>query len=597
MNIRYKTLTIIGIAFVILLIVLICISHLVILGGFTQLETEDVEVNVKRSLNELSNTLDWLNATAGDWAPWDDTYRFIQDHNDEYIQSNLSDATLTTLGVNFMIFINLTGEIVYAKNVDFISGSAAPFPDDLIKKIASNRFLLTHHSGSKSSKAGLVRLSSLPAYLISRPILKSDFSGPSQGTLLVGRYIDRVEIEQLSQKTHLQISILPLQSSSLDLADQDAYVALTEGPEQIVIQRRNAATIAGYALQQDIFGKPAFIVKIELPRKIADHGRMTLVYYVLSLLTTGLVSMILITRLLDTTVLSPLSDLSNKVREIGIHGDASQRLCIRKQDELGHLANTINLMLEHLLETRKNLEVANRVKSDFLSIISHELRTPLVPIISNAELLLWEEEENNTVGQRKECLQDILKYSRELQHLINDILDLANLEAGEMELSWSAVDLGRLLENSVHIVKEKARKRQISLTLHVQDLPETMKADESKLKQVFHSLLSNAIKFTPDGGSVTLTAQMNSTNDGTHPVVEICVQDTGIGMEQAEIQRIFHPFEQLENPLTRKYSGAGLGLTLAQKIIALHGGTITAESEGKGKGSLFRVLLPTKGLL
>ncbi|GAK58137.1 multi-sensor hybrid histidine kinase [Candidatus Vecturithrix granuli] len=591
MNIRQKTLTIIGIAFVILLVVLTLISHLVILGGFTQLETEDVKVNVKRSLNELSNTLDWLNATAGDWAPWDDTYYFIQNHNEEYIQSNLSDATLTTLGINFMIFINLNGEIVYAKNVDFISGSAVPFPDDLIKRIASNRFLLTH-SDTESSKAGLITLSSLPVYLISRPILKSDFSGPIQGTLLVGRYIDRTEIEQLSQKTHLQMSILPLQSSSLELADQEAYVALTEDPEQIIIQRRDSTTIAGYALQHDIFGKPAFIVKIELPRKIADHGRMTLVYYILSLLTTGLVSMILIRRLLDTIVLSPLTELSNKVREIGTHGDASQRLCIRKQDELGHLAHTINLMLEHLLETRKNLEVANRVKSDFLSIISHELRTPLVPIISNTELLLWEEEENNRVGHQKEYLQDILKYSQELHHLINDILDLSNLETGEMELSMSAVDLRRLLENSLNIVKEKARKHQISLSLNLQDLPTTMNADERKLKQVLYSLLSNAIKFTPDGGSVTLTAQMNPSNDKTRPVVEICVQDTGIGMEQAEIQRIFHPFEQLEHPLTRKYSGAGLGLTLAQKIIELHGGTIAAESGGKGKGSLFCIRLP-----
>ncbi len=588
MNIRQKTLTIIGIAFAILLVVLTLISHLVILGGFTRLETEDMEVNVKRSLNELSNTLDWLNATAGDWAPWDDTYYFIQDRNADYIQSNLGDATLTTLGVNFMIFTNLSGEIVYAKNVDLLSGSAAPFPDDLLKSIASNRFLLTH-SNNESSKVGLAILSSLPVYLISRPILKSDFSGPIQGTLLVGRYLDRVAIDQLSQKTHLRMSILSLQSPSLDLADQDAYLALSENPEQIVIQRRDAATIAGYAFQRDIFGKSAFIVKIELPRKIADHGRMTLIYYILSLLTTGLVSMILIRRLLDTIVLSPLTELSNKVREIGRCGDASQRLPIRKHDELGHLASTINRMLEHLMETRENLEVANRVKSDFLSIISHELRTPLVPIISNTELLLWEEEENNRHGHQKECLQDILKYSRELQHLINDILDLSNLEAGKMELLWSAIDLRCLLKNSLNIVKENARKHQISLSLHVQDLPETIKADERKLKQVLYSLLSNAIKFTPDGGSVALTAQMHAES---HPVVEICVQDTGIGMEQAEIQRIFRPFEQLEHPLTRKYSGAGLGLPLAQKIIALHGGTIKAESKGEGKGSLFRIRLP-----
>lgn len=579
MSIRQKTLNIVGITFLILLVVLTFTSHLVILGGFRDLEEEEVKEHIIRVQQEFSSTLERLNAIAGDWAPWDDTYRFIVEPSSDYIQSNLVESTFTTLDINFMIFLNSEKDVVYARNVKLSSGETAPFPNDLLQTIIFDKFLITHQS-PKSSKTGVLMNASLPVYVASRPILTSDFSGPIRGSLILGRYIDAAEIERIAENTHVRITLLPA---------QEMLAAVEEAPEQIMIRRINSDTIIGYAPQDDIHGKPAFWLQIDMARQIANHGRTTLVYYILSLLATGLIFIILITRLLDTIVLTPLSELSDRVREIGEHGDASQKLPIIKQDELGNLARTINLMLGHLLETRINLEVANRVKSDFLSIISHELRTPLVPIISNTELLLWEAEENNTDGLQKECLQDILKYSQDLHHLINDILDLSSLETGEMELSPSPVNLRSLLENSLNIVRERAAKRNLSLSLSVQSLPETMNADERKLKQVLYSLLTNAIKFTPEGGTVLLSARFLKTDISQ---VEICVQDTGIGLDPTEIQRIFHPFQQLENPLTRTQGGAGLGLTLTKKIIELHGGTIQAESAGKGKGARFRVLLP-----
>ncbi len=161
------------------------------------------------------------------------------------------------------------------KNVDLLSGSAAPFPDDLLKSIASNRFLLTH-SNNESSKVGLAISPLCRCTLFARLFSKAISAARFRELCLLAAILIALH-DQLSQKTHLRMSILSLQSPSLDLADQDAYLALSENPEQIVIQRRDAATIAGYAFQRDIFGKSAFIVKIELPRKIADHGRMTLI--------------------------------------------------------------------------------------------------------------------------------------------------------------------------------------------------------------------------------------------------------------------------------------------------------------------------------
>jgi PAS domain S-box-containing protein len=252
-------------------------------------------------------------------------------------------------------------------------------------------------------------------------------------------------------------------------------------------------------------------------------------------------------------------------------------------------------------------ESANRAKSEFLANMSHELRTPLNGIIGFTELVL-DKQFGDLNDLQEEYLGDVLLSSRHLLSLINDILDLSKIEAGKMELAPSRVDLKDLLKRSLVIIKEKALKHGITLSLEDKGVPDLVEADERKLKQIVYNLLSNAVKFTPDGGSVILSAVsgmeakallksmpegvLPETNGNGIPFVVVSVQDSGIGIDSTDFERIFNPFEQVDSSSSRQFQGTGLGLSLTKRLVELHGGTIWVESEGENKGSTFRFILP-----
>ncbi len=260
---------------------------------------------------------------------------------------------------------------------------------------------------------------------------------------------------------------------------------------------------------------------------------------------------------------------------------------------------------QNLEAARKEAETANRAKSDFLANMSHELRTPLNHIIGFTELVL-DRESGNLKSTQREYLNDVLNSSRHLLALINDLLDLSKVEAGKLQLDLSDVDLEDLLENSLGMVREKALAHAMTMSVDVHGIEKRIRADERKLKQILYNLLSNAVKFTPDGGKVLLRAHPASQIDDRHPegdspyvpatavdgYIEISVQDTGIGIHEDDLHRVFEPFEQAENTVIRKYQGTGLGLSLTRKLVELHGGRIWAESEGENKGSTFKFILP-----
>ncbi|MGO9122925.1 MAG: ATP-binding protein [Desulfomonilaceae bacterium] len=243
-----------------------------------------------------------------------------------------------------------------------------------------------------------------------------------------------------------------------------------------------------------------------------------------------------------------------------------------------------------LHKARQAAQSADMAKSKFLANMSHELRTPLNAIIGFSEIL-----EDQTFGELNEKQ---LRYARHIhssgQHLlelINEILDLAKVESGKAELHISDVNFKRLLENSVVIIREKALRRRIHVDVRLQEELADLhvQADELKIKQIVFNLLSNAAKFTPEGGRIEISAHLEAEQ------VVISVADTGVGLKPQDQERIFAPFEQVDLSDTRQPGqGTGLGLALARSLVELHGGRIRVNSDGIGKGSTFIFTIPIR---
>jgi signal transduction histidine kinase/CheY-like chemotaxis protein/Tfp pilus assembly protein PilF len=259
----------------------------------------------------------------------------------------------------------------------------------------------------------------------------------------------------------------------------------------------------------------------------------------------------------------------------------------QKQIALNSVEELQNAQKE-LYEAKVEADKANRIKSEFLANMSHEIRTPLNAVLGFSELL-----KGNTAGEKYErYLDGVLKAGKSLLSLINDILDLSKIEAGEIEIKKVNVDLRMLIEELDQIFSQVASEKKLVLkiTIEPDHVPVNIITDELRLRQILFNLLGNAIKFTHEG-SVTLAIKLTPSSSNNLVNVWFNVTDTGIGIPLSQQYAIFEPFKQQEGQNTGKYGGTGLGLTITNRLVHLMGGNISVSSE-QGKGSLFTVLLP-----
>jgi signal transduction histidine kinase len=236
-------------------------------------------------------------------------------------------------------------------------------------------------------------------------------------------------------------------------------------------------------------------------------------------------------------------------------------------------------------EMAAQAEYANKTKSQFLANMSHELRTPLNSVIGFSDILLNEVKGELNDSQKK-YVTNINKGGKHLLDLINSILDLSKIEAGKLELVYENFNLYFVFSEIESIILPQAQKKSIDLEIEIQDEGIEINADKSKIKQAIFNLLSNAIKFTDKNGKISMSARKVDRD-----FVEVAVKDTGIGIPDDKLDKIFDPFMQADASTSRKYGGTGLGLPLVKKYIEKHAGQIWVESE-VGKGSTFTFTIP-----
>ena len=304
---------------------------------------------------------------------------------------------------------------------------------------------------------------------------------------------------------------------------------------------------------------------------------------------------------------------------IGLISFVFERTKCRYQQDIENNKLLLTQERNKVIEAEKSIISIISAKNEFLANMSHELRTPLNHMIGFTELVVDQKFGKLNQTQR-EYLNDALHSSKYLFALINDILDLKRLDTGKLELIISEVDIKTFLEDCLTMIRERSLNHGIQISINIDSAPTALRADQPKLQQVMYNLLSNAAKFTPDGGVVTISARRVELycrrvylSDGAQivwtiqdressetsaefeyrPCVEFMVVDNGIGIRSADRERIFKRFEQADGSSRKKYQGTGLGLSLSKRYVELHGGRIWAESDGEGRGSTFKFVIPS----
>jgi diguanylate cyclase (GGDEF)-like protein len=346
MTLRKKTLLISGMTLVGLIGVLYTTSSTILLGGFAKVEEQDTRHIVKGVLNVLKQTQDDFSSSFVPWSAWDDTYNFIEDANARYVESNLLAKALANSKVNLALYVHSSGRIVFGTGFDLKNQKKTPIPE-VLRHLSPNDLLL-QHPNPYSRLTGIVLLPEGPMVITSQPIVTSIGEGPIRGTVIFGRYLDAEAIENLARITDLSLTTYRLDDAQMPTDFQVVRSSLAN-KTPILVRPLNEQTIAGYTLLTDIYGKPALILRVDVPRTIYKQGQASIRYLILSILVVGLVFSLATLLLLEKLVLSRLFRLSANVRSIGTSGDLSGRvLSLNGRDELASLANTINTMLEAL---------------------------------------------------------------------------------------------------------------------------------------------------------------------------------------------------------------------------------------------------------
>jgi two-component system sensor histidine kinase BarA len=354
------------------------------------------------------------------------------------------------------------------------------------------------------------------------------------------------------------------------------------------------------------------VVKVVMPdsatRKAINWNRAILAATAIMTVFLAMLAAYAIVRYVIVTPLEHLRDVADEVRR----GNVQARAEIHTADEFEELGVAFNRMLRGLVDSQEELRKANgsldekvdelaqanlhlyemnRLKGDFLATMSHELRTPLNSIIGFSDVL---DSIESLDARQKRYVQNIRSSGRMLLEMINDILDLAKIEAGKMEVRPAVFRLESIVSAQCDIIRPLAERKRIDLSFEIAPGLEAVEQDPAKVQQILANLLSNAVKFTPEGGRVSVRAQPADDTDFTLEVI-----DTGVGIAEEEQQAIFEKFRQGrvfqsgDDAMTREFSGTGLGLSIIRELCRLLGGDVGVESQ-LGRGSKFTVRLPTR---
>lgn len=635
MTLRKKTLLIIGTTFIILILILYTSVRFILQSSFSELEKRNVLRCIQQAVNAIDFELSVLDSLNLDWAAWDDTYDFIKDKNTDYTQSNLSDETFINNNLNLILYLDLSGNLIFEKNFDLEEEKEIPLTQSIQDEIINNPELF-RHPFIDSNIQGIVSLEEEPILISSRPIMTSEKAGPIRGTLIMGRYLNDQKIEYLAQITRLSLSISKINGQTIPLNKKDIRFSSVDG-NPVFIKIIDSERVSGYVPVRDVHGKYILFIQIDKTRDVFRQGQTSMRYFFLSLLFVGFTFCLVIMLLIERQVLSRLSFLHESVNKISQSSDSAARVTIKGADELSSLASEINAMLDSLEDSEKELKQAH-------DELEKRVQERTADLEKTNKALEAEIKERKRAEKEKEEMQAQLLHSQKMEaigilaggvaHDFNNLLtaiqgytDLAMTKVSESDTLYRylkqisistvrAAELTRQLVlfsrrqsmdfNPININNTVDHFLQIvdsfigeDITVETELSPNlwTVMADKGTIEQLIMNLVVNAKDAMPLGGKLTIKTQNTilkendcKGNTKIHPgkYVSISVKDTGTGIKPEVLEHIFEPF------FTTKETGkgTGLGLSVVYGIVQEHNGWIDVKSE-LGKGSTFLIYFPT----
>lgn len=579
MNIRVKTIVILGLICVGVSGSIFITSQLILLNSFGQIEKQNTEANTQRVLNAISTEISHLDTiNVNGWASWDDTYDFIVNNNTAYVESNLVDWTFQQGGINCMLFINSTGQLVYGEAFDLQNDTQIPLAADLTALVASYPLLWSFNSTSSYSR-GIILLTEGPLLFSSRPILTSTGLGPVRGALIMGEYLTQQKLTEFSSQVQLPLTLETFNDPRLPSDFQLARSSLSS-QAPVSVKPLNGSMVAGYALLTDVFQNPILIIRADMARDIYSQGQTTINYFMISSILWTIVFVGIVMLLLEKTVLSRLLSLSKKVSLIGSMEQKSTRVPIQGNDEITKLATSINDMLTEIENKTVKLRSTERLATigELTTAIAHDLRNPMQGI--NAAAYYLKNKTRSTADEKTSTMLTLIekdiKYS---DRIIRQLLEYSE----PIWLEFNDTTIGEIVKEALCEVRipEKIQVVNEVDDPKTRDNKQKIRVDKQKIRAVLGHVIENAVEAMPDGGIVRIgSTQLKSD-------VIVMLSDTGIGMSEEQLGKMWSPL------FTTKAKGMGLSLASCKRIIEAHGGKISVESI-KEKGTTFSLTIPTR---
>ncbi|MEZ4671120.1 MAG: ATP-binding protein [Anaerolineae bacterium] len=608
---------------VIALVILYAASQMILLSGYESLEAHEITDDLIRSTNALNDRIRDLKTIAIGYAEWDDTRNYLLSRDPKYIDNNMFAGVYSDTGIDIAIFLNTDKEIVFNKGYDRQTGEEIPVPDALVKYLKPDSILLNHQD-TQSAITGIVSLDLGSMIVVSLPVSNNQGTGPINGYMVWGRYVDRELIDQIAASTYFNITMVPYHATNADADILKARDLLGEA-EPYFIQPYDEHNVAGYTFVKDIYGQPALLVRLEQSRALYQQGKSSLNYFLSTLLVIAVVGSAMAIYIVNRVILKRVSSLSQAVSTVRATRDLNTPITVTGTDELGVLAEGLREVLDTLAESRRHLMESNvqleqrvaertveltransqlvqaqlqseqardealealRVRSQIIANISHDSRTPLTAIGLNIDIL-----KRGHFGElnekQQQVLERIIASNKRLMSLITNLLSEAQLNSDKVEMQLTPIALHELTSDLEKLFMPMAEQKGIDLTVEAEPMmPDVLLGDMERLKQILSNLVDNAIKFT-DKGSVCVCIKRP---DPEHWVVQIT--DTGRGIPVEAQSRVFEAFWQVDGSVTRNVNrGVGLGLSIVKRLVTAMAGEIQVEST-LGIGTIFTVILP-----